>query len=215
MTASRRTQRTTTTSTTTGRMPTVTPEVSRTYVWAWLVCVGFAWLALLWLVFAGSWPVANRTAQLGLLAGTVGVGLLTFLPFELQHAVRGLTMRGVLGMSVLTQMLVYVPAPTRSMLELSEVPVYLLAILGGYWLLSSLCMPLLYWAGQRMFVNRARRYDVRRSYRQGAEVALMVVGIFVLFALRALTPMFVVIWVAMIVIAEVIFLSFVEPPVTR
>lgn len=209
MTASRRITRST------DEIPDTVATVSRSLVWGWLIGIGFAWLILLWSVFTGSWSLADRQSQLWLVIGAVIVGGLTFLPFEMTHDVRGLTMRGVLGLVVLIQVLVYVPAPTRSILELSDLPVYLLVIFGGYWLLSSLFMPVLYLIGLRIFVQRSRRYDVRRSYRQGAELALLFVGVFVLFALKALTPILAMLWVAMIIIAEVIFLSFIEPPATR
>ena len=200
---------------TSGSIPTVPRSVAQTQLWGWIVCVGFAWLVWLWVVFTHEWSPTNTQEQLLLVGATVLVGLLTFLPFEMVHAVDGITVRGVAGMVLAILVLVYVPEPTQSLLAMSEVPVYVLAVFAIYWLVSSLCMPVLYVIGLRLFTRRARRYDVRRSYRQAAELALAVAGMFVLFALRALTPMLMVLWVVMLVIVEVIFLSFSESPTTR
>lgn len=196
-------------------MPTVSRSVAQTQLWGWIVCVGFAWLLWLWSVFTHQWSPTNAQEQALLIGATVLVGLLTFLPFEMVHAVDGITMRGVAGMVLMVLVLVYVPAPKQSLLAMSEWPVYVLAIFAMYWLVSSLCMPVLYLIGLRLFTRRARRYDVQRSYRQAAELGLVVVGIFVLFALKALTPMLMVLWVAMLIIVEVIFLAFSESPTTR
>jgi hypothetical protein len=200
---------------TSGSMPTVQRSVAQTQLWGWIVCVGFAWLVWLWVVFTRQWSPTHVQEQAFLVGATVLVGLLTFLPFEMVHAVDGITMRGVSGMVLMVLVLVYVPAPTQSLLAIFELPVYVLAVFAIYWLVSSLCMPVLYLIGLRLFTRRARRYDIRRSYRQAAELALAVAGIFVLFALRALTPMLLVLWVVMLIIVEVIFLSFSESPTTR
>lgn len=197
------------------QMPVAPRSVAQTQLWGWIVCVGFAWLVWLWVIFTRQWTPTNTQEQALLVGATVLIGLLTFLPFEMVHAVDGITMRGVAGMVLMVLVLVYVPAPTQSLLSMFELPVYVLAVFAIYWLVSSLCMPVLYLIGLRLFTRRARRYDVRRSYRQAAELALAFAGMFVLFALRALTPMLLVLWVVMLIIVEVIFLSLSESPTTR
>ena len=111
--------------------------------------------------------------------------------------------------------LLYVPVPTRSLLALFDVPVYLLMALAVYWFISSGMMPILYVAGQRLFQGRSRRYDARRAYRQASLVALVGVGVILLVGLRAMTPFFFGLWILMLISIELLFLWYVEPPATR
>jgi hypothetical protein len=111
--------------------------------------------------------------------------------------------------------LLYVPVPTRSMLSLFDVPVYLLMALALYWSVSSFMMPILYAVGQLLFSGRSRRYDVRRAYRQASLVGLIGVGVILLVGLRAMTPFFFGLWVLMLISLELLFLWYVEPPATR
>lgn len=124
-------------------------------------------------------------------------------------------MRGIFGLVLAVQIVLYVPAPTNSLLWLPDVPVYVLVSVALYWLLSTLCLPITYVIGQLVFRQRARRYDVRRAWRQAREIGLVVVGLFGLFGLHAFTPLLIIPWVFMIVIAEILFLSFIEPTATR
>jgi hypothetical protein len=194
----------------------VTQEgVSRTQILIWFVLVGFAWLGLGAIVFNGVWLVNDRAKQLFLAGVSVIVGMLTYVPMEYYFRARGLAMRGVLGLFLAVQIILYVPTPTNSLLWLPDVPVYLLVSMAIYWVLSTLCVPVTYVIGQLAFRQRARRYDVRRAWRQASEIGLMVVGLFGLFGLHAFTPLLIIPWILMIVIAEVLFLSFIEPPATR
>ncbi len=197
--------------------PTVATQesVSRTQILIWFVLVGFAWLGLGAMVFNGVWPVDNRAKQIVLVGVSVIIGMLTYVPMEYYFHARGLAMRGVLGLVLVVQIILYVPAPTNSLLWLPDVPVYVLVSLAVYWVLSTLCLPITYVIGQLAFRQRARRYDMRRAWRQASEISLMVVGLFGLFGLHALTPLLIIPWILMIVIAEVLFLSFIEPPATR
>jgi hypothetical protein len=190
-------------------------DVSRTQILLWFVLVGFAWLGLGAIVFNGVWPVDDRPKQIVLVGVSVIVGMLTYVPMEYYFRARGLAMRGVLGLFLIVQIILYVPTPTNSLLWVPDVPVYLLVSMALYWVLSTMCVPLTYIIGQMVFRQRARRYDVRRAWRQASEIGLTVVGLFGLFGLRALTPLLIIPWILMIVIAEVLFLSFIEPPATR
>lgn len=190
-------------------------EVSRTHVLVWFILVGFAWLGLGVFVFNGAWASDDRPKQMLTVGVAVIIGMLTYVPMEYYFRARGLAMRGVLGLLLIVQVVLYVPIPQNSLLWLPDVPVYLMVSCALYWVLSTLCVPLTYVIGQLLFRQRARRYDVRRAWRQASEIGLMVVGLFGLLGLRALTPLLIIPWILMIVIAEVLFLSFVEPPITR
>ena len=72
-------------------------------------------------------------------------------------------------------------------------------------------MPLLYASGQRIFHQRARRYDRRRARRQAYEIGLLAALTVILAGLRALTPVAVALIALIIGVAELLFLSFVEP----
>lgn len=189
--------------------------VSRTQILIWFVLVGFAWLGLGAMVFNGVWVADNRAKQIVQLGGSVIVGMLTYVPMEYYFHARGLAMRGIFGLVLAVQIVLYVPAPTNSLLWLPDVPVYVLVSVALYWLLSTLCLPITYVIGQLVFRQRARRYDVRRAWRQAREIGLVVVGLFGLFGLHAFTPLLIIPWVFMIVIAEILFLSFIEPTATR
>lgn len=137
--------------------------------------------------------------------------LLTFAPVERQFCLTGLTIEGVFGTTLLLYILAFVPPPTGWLLSLPEAPVYAVMSLAAFWFLSSLAMPLLYAAGQRLFRQRARRYDRRRARRQAYEIGLLAALIIVLAGLRTLTPVAVVLVALIIGVAELLFLSFVEP----
>ena len=190
-------------------------SVSRTTILLWFVLVGFTWLGALVALASGEWPRDDSAKQI--LVGGVAliIGLLTFIPLEYYFRVRGYAIRGIVGLILFVQIILYVPVPTASLLWLPDVPVYVLVSLMIYWMLASICLPLMYVIGKVAFAQRARRYDVRRAWRQSREVAILCVGVFVLFGLRAMIPLLIVPWVLMVVVTEVIFLSFIERPVTR
>ncbi|NBU64234.1 MAG: hypothetical protein EBS29_07030 [Chloroflexia bacterium] len=190
-------------------------SVSRTQILLWFVLVGFAWLALGVMVFGGVWPVDDRPKQIFLAGLSVIIGMLTYVPMEYYFHIRGLAVRGVLGLFLAVQIMLYVPTPQNSLLWVPDLPVYLLVSITLYWVVSTLCVPLTYIVGQLAFRQRARRYDVRRAWRQASEIGVLIAGLFGLFGLHALTPLLVIPWILMIVIAEILFLSFIEPPATR
>lgn len=189
--------------------------MSRTTMLLWFVLVGFTWLGALLLLATGTWPRDDHAKQIVVVGGTMIVGLLTFVPIEYYFRAYGLAIRGITGFVLLVQLVLYVPAPTQSLLWVPDLPVYLLVGIALYWLLASMCMPVAYTIGQVVFKRRARRYDVRRAWRQAREIALYSVGLFGLFGLRAFIPLLVVPWTLMIIITEVVFLSYIEPPITR
>lgn len=197
---------------TTNELPTT---VSRTTVLLWFVLVGFAWLVSIGVLAIGVWPRDDHAKQILVAGWSLIVGLLTFVPIEYFFRIRGVAVRGVIGLLLFVQVVLYVPAPTDSILWVPDIPVYVLVGMALYWLISSLFVPLTYLLGKVFFVRLSRRYDIQRAWRQSREIALYCVGLFGLFGLRAFILLLVVPWTLMILIAEVVFLSYVEPPVTR
>ncbi len=141
----------------------------------------------------------------------VSAALLTFVPVERQFHLTGLTVEGLLGTGLLLYTLAFVPPPVEWLLSPPDAPVYAVMALAVFWFFASIAMPLLYALGQRMFHQRARRYDRRRARRQAYEIGLLAALTVILAGLRALTPVAVALIALIIGVAELLFLSFVEP----
>lgn len=141
----------------------------------------------------------------------VSAALLTFVPVERQFHLTGLTVEGLLGVGLLLYTLAFVPPPVEWLLSPPDAPVYAVMALAVFWFFASIAMPLLYALGQRMFHQRARRYDRRRARRQAYEIGLLAALTVILASLRALTPVAVALIALIIGVAELLFLSFVEP----
>jgi len=141
----------------------------------------------------------------------VSAAILTFAPVERQFHLTGLTVEGLLGTGLLLYTLAFVPPPVEWLLSPPDAPVYAVMALAVFWFFSSIAMPLLYALGQRIFHQRARRYDRRRARRQAYEIGLLAALTVILAGLRALTPVAVALIALIIGVAELLFLSFVEP----
>ncbi len=141
----------------------------------------------------------------------IAAATLTFAPVERKFRLAGLTLEGVSGTTLLLYTLAFVPPPTGWLLSPTEAPVYAVMALAAFWFFSSLAMPLLYAAGQRLFRQRARRYDRRRARRQAYEIGWLATSLIVLAGLRTLTPVAVALVALIIAVVELLFLSFVEP----
>jgi len=141
----------------------------------------------------------------------VSAALLTFVPVERQFHLTGLTVEGLLGTGLLLYTLAFVPSPVEWLLSPPDAPVYAVMALAVFWFFSSIAMPLLYALGQRIFHQRAWRYDRRRARRQAYEIGLLAALTVILAGLRALTPVAVALIALIIGVAELLFLSFVEP----
>jgi hypothetical protein len=106
--------------------------------------------------------------------------------------------------------LAFLPPPTGWLLALPDTPVYLIFAAALFWSCSAITMPLVYALGTRIFRQRARQYDLRRARRQAHEVGGLVALCAGLAGLRVLTPVGVGLLVLILVVAELLFLSFVE-----
>ncbi len=186
---------------------------SRRVVVLLAILAGLCWAGTLTLLLWGlvdrqqSYAAPERLLYYGL---ALLAALLTFVPAERQFGLTGLAFEGTFGSILLLYTLAFVPPPTGWLLSPPDTPIYALMAVAVFLFVSSLAMPLLYALGQRLFRQRARRYDARRARRQAYEVgtlAAMAVG---LAGLRVLTPVAVVLLALIIVVAELLFLSFAE-----
>ena len=137
-------------------------------------------------------------------------GLLTFVPAQRQLDLPGLALQGVGGTFCLLYALAFVPPPTGWLLSLPDMPVYLILAAAAFWSSSAISMPPIYALGRRVFRQRARQYDVRRARRQAHEIGALVALCIGLAGLRVLTLVGVGLLMLILVVAELLFLSFVE-----
>lgn len=139
--------------------------------------------------------------------------ILTFVPFQRRLRLPGMALEGVAGSFLLLYTLAFVPPPTAWLLELPDLPVYLLLALGLFWSVGAAMLPPIHALGTRLFRQRARQYDLRRARRQ-AGLALLLAACVLLAGLRALRPAPVLLLALLLLVAELLFLSFVEAAAT-
>ena len=119
--------------------------IARGQVLLWVSLVGFAWLGLFALVVIYPWSSGDRTHHWALALISATVGLATFGPIESVLRTNGITVRGMFGLVVLTHVIVYVPVPSRSILSLADIPVYLIVAFALFYTVGSLAMPVMLW----------------------------------------------------------------------
>lgn len=136
---------------------------------------------------------------------------ITFIPIEYRLGLPGLTVQGVAGWTLLGYLLAYAPPPTGWLLDLPDLPVYLLFFLALFYAVSAATLPLTVLAGQRFWSHRLLRLDMRRARRQSYELGILIVGLLVLAGLRVLTPLTGVLFLAVMVLVEMLLLSQVAP----
>jgi hypothetical protein len=178
------------------------------------VAAGLCWACALAALLS-----ANLDATPGLLAPArvifyalvLAAGLLTFVPFQRRLDLPGLALEGVAGSFLLLYALAFVPPPTGWLLALPDLPVYLILALALFWCVSAATLPVVYAIGRRVFHQRARQYDLRRARRQAHELGLLVVLCVGLAGLRVFTPVAALLLALILVAAELLFLSIVEP----
>jgi hypothetical protein len=174
---------------------------------------GLCWagaLALLALGAVGPAQAALATPRLVFYTMTLVAGLLTFVPLERQLRLPGLALEGVGGTFLLLYTLAFVPPPTGWLLSPPDVPVYAVLAAAVFWSVSALATGPMFAAGARLFRQRARQYDRRRARRQAHEIGALAALSVGLAGLRVLTPVGVALLALILVVAELLFLSFVE-----
>lgn len=187
------------------------PVVATRSLLLWLAATGFAWLGLVSLIVVFPWDPQVLDHHWLLAAAAALVAVTTCAPVALTLHARGLTVRGVCGAVIVSHLVVFTAAPTRTMLALPEMPVYALLAIGCLWLVAGFAMPITYAIGTRVYANRQRRFDVRRAQRQAFLLGVTVSGVVVLIGLRAFTPLLAGLWCIMVVFFEYIVLTYTEP----
>lgn len=187
-----------------GRWPQA-PWIATAAVLLWLTA-----LVLLTTDLAQALPGVGNERQL-LTGSWLLASLLTFAPLQWRLQLAGLTWQGVVGWTLLGYILAFVPPPTGGLLDLPEVPVYLLLFLAVFYATAAAITPVLFLLGQRLFRSRLHRLDVRRARRQGYEAGLLLVALFTLAGLRVLTPLTGVLLVIVVVLLETLLLSQMQP----
>ena len=141
----------------------------------------------------------------------LAAALLTFVPFQRRLGLPGLALEGVGGAALLFYTLAFVPPPTGWLLALPDLPVYALLALGLFWCASAAALPPIYALGQRLFRERARRYDLRRARRQAHSAGVLLAVCVLLAGLRALEPIPIILVTLLLIVVELLLLSYVEP----
>ncbi len=172
-----------------------------------------AWLAALALLITASRSVGmpGSTPRVQLALAWAFAALVTFVPLEFRLGLPGLTWQGMLGCTLLGYVLVFVPPPTGWLLDLPDLPVYLLFFLGLFYTVTAVTLPLTFLSGRRIYARRMHQLDVRRARRQAYELALLSVALTVLAALRVLSPLTGLLLIAVFVLVEALLLSQVTP----
>ncbi len=184
--------------------------------WRWTpVAAGLAVLA--WVVAIGllvtSSPLDGRVSSPRLLLAVAwgAAAMLTFAPVEFRLGLPGLTLQGILGWVLLGYILAFVPPPTGWLLELPDLPVYLLFFVALFFAIAAAALPLTYLLGRRMYVRRMHQLDLRRARRQAYEIGILAVALMLLAELRVLMPLTGLLVVAVFVLVETLLLSQVAP----
>lgn len=177
------------------------------------VAAGLCWacaLAALISANLGAVPSPLAPSRVIFYALALLAGLLTFVPFQRRLGLPGLALEGAGGSFLLLYTLAFVPPPTAWLFSLPDAPVYAILALGLFWSVSAAALPLVYALGTRAFRQRARQYDLRRARRQSHEAGALVALCSILASLRVLTPIPVLLLALIILVAELLFLSFVD-----
>ena len=178
------------------------------------VAAGLCWASALALLLSANLEATHELlapARVIFYALVLVAGLLTFVPFQRQLGLPGLALEGVVGSFLLLYTLAFVPPPTAWLLALPDTTVYVLLALGLFWCISAAAMPAIHTLGRWAFRERARQYDLRRARRQAHELGLLAALCIGLAGLRVLTPVPVLLLALILGVAELLFLSFVEP----
>lgn len=185
--------------------------------WRWTpVAAGLAalaWVAAIGLLVSGSSAADGRISspRLQLVVAWGVAALLTFVPVEFRLGLPGLSFQGILGWSLLGYLLAFVPPPTGWLLELPDLPVYMLFFVALFFAVAAAALPFTYRLGRRMYARRMHQLDLRRARRQAYELGLLAVALMLLAALRVLMPLTGLLVIAVFVLVETLLLSQVAP----
>ena len=181
------------------------PLVIGLAVLAWLVALGLLLAAPERLVVAGVGARVLVPLSWGLAAA------LTFVPIQLRMALPGIGWQSIVGWALLGYLLAFVPAPTGWLLDLPDLPVYLLLFFAMFYTVTAAMVPLTYLLGQRFYKLRIHRLDVGRARRQAYEIGLLIVVALVMAGLRVLSPITFGLLALVMLLTEALLLSQVQP----
>jgi hypothetical protein len=178
--------------------------------------VGFAivaWIVAVGLLISTPSQIGQSNGLLRLLVPLVWstAAAITFIPIQLRLALPGVGWQSMVGFGLLGYILAFVPAPGGWLLDLPDLPVYLLLFLAVFYAVSAAIVPLTYVLGQRYYKLRIHRLDVGRARRQAYEVGLLIVVSLVMAGLRVLSPVTFGLLALVIVLTEALLLSQVQP----
>ncbi len=166
-----------------------------------------AWLVALALLLTTPSPVEQVGFLPRLLTPLVWAlaASVTFIPLQVRLALANIGWQGVVGWGLLGYLLAFVPPPTGSLLELPDVPVYLLFFLAVFYATITAVMPLIYLLGQRKV--HIQPLDLDRIRRQAYGIGLLVVAVLVMASIRVLSPLTFGLAALVLVLTEVLLLS--------
>jgi len=128
---------------------------------------------------------------------------LVFVPLARRLDMPGLGWQGVVGWTLLSYVVAFVPAPRGALLDLPELPSYLLLFLAVFYAVTAAAVPLT-WLLARRLDDELR---TRRARRQAYAVALLAVVVLAMAALRVLTPWAFALLVLVLILAEALLIS--------
>ena len=185
--------------------------------WRWTPLVAalatLAWIVAIGLLFVGDGALARRveSPRTTLAVAWAVAAAITFLPIQVRLGLPGLTWQGLLGWTLLGYVLAYVPPPTGWLLELPDLPVYLLLFVALFFAIAAGTLPLTFLAGRQLYQRRMHRLDLRRARRQAYELGVLAVALTVLGGLRVLSLFTGLLLVAIFILVETLLLSQVAP----
>ena len=185
--------------------------------WRWTpVIVGLAviaWLVALSLLAMGPTTLEARVSspRLTFITAWVIAATITFLPLEFRLGLPGLTWQGVAGWTLLGYTLAFVPPPRGWLLDLPDLPTYLIFFLALLYAVASAALPLTSLLGRWLYSRRMHQLDMRRARRQANELGMLAVALLALAALRVLSPLTGLLLLAVFILVETLFLSQVAP----
>jgi len=184
--------------------------------WSWTPLIAglaaVAWIGAIGLIGTGAATDGRVTSpRLTFVVAWAVASLLTFLPMQIRLGLPGLAWQGTVGWVLLGYILAFVPPPTGWLLDLPDLPVYLIFFAALFYAIAALTLPLTYVVGRQIYAHRMHQLDLRRARRQAYEFGALAVALTLLAALRVLTPLTGLLLVAVFILVETLLLSQVAP----
>lgn len=172
--------------------------------WLLVVCAALAIMVGIVLVVVATIrePVAPVLRLMVPLVWALASGLV-FVPLERRLLIPGLGWQGVVGWTLASYVLAFVPAPRGTLLDLPELPTYLVLLLATFYAVTAVAAPV-FWVLARRLPNELR---LARARRQGYEVALLAVVVVAMAALQVLTVWAFALLVVVLLLTEALLIS--------